>query len=258
MFNSQHVFFVLWYIWMIYWFWFSLSIQARRHDLLYVHYWFILGWTFFPKSDFTTLSAFVFWDCFQIQWICLYLCYLIKLFEIQQLAHSLLNKECVKSLSDHVLFKQGQFSCQQTCTALEVVSCHWDCFFLLFFFSDSLILFLSLIFSNTASASEIVSVTTESISLAISSYWYDYYHRCYTQSFGPFNFRVLDYLYPLVQPVRFHIHSTLPIMKKKYAEILLCCRRLFIMGNVFKVNRVYLVQRFSFVIANFSLKATLL
>ena len=30
-----------------------------------------------------------------------------------------------------------------------------------------------------------------------------------------------------------HIHSTLPIMKKKYAEILLHYRQLFVKGNVF-------------------------
>ena len=44
--------------------------------------------------------------------------------------------------------------------------------------------------------------------------------------------------------------------EKKYAEILLPYRRPFVKGNVFIGEGVYLMQRFSFVIAHFSLKAT--
>ena len=44
--------------------------------------------------------------------------------------------------------------------------------------------------------------------------------------------------------------------EKKYAEILLRYRWLFIKGNVFIGEWVHLVWLFSFIIANFSLKAT--
>ena len=54
------------------------------------------------------------------------------------------------------------------------------------------------------------------------------------------------------------IHSTPPITKKKHAEILLHYRWLFVKGNMFIGEWVHLVWLFSFVIANFSLNATLL
>ena len=54
------------------------------------------------------------------------------------------------------------------------------------------------------------------------------------------------------------VHSTLPIMNKKYAEIFLCYRQLFVKGNIIIGDGKYLVQRFSFIIADFSLKVTLL
>ena len=44
--------------------------------------------------------------------------------------------------------------------------------------------------------------------------------------------------------------------KKKYAEIFLCYRWLFAKGNIFIGEGKYLVQMFSFVIADFLLKAT--
>ena len=52
-----------------------------------------------------------------------------------------------------------------------------------------------------------------------------------------------------------HIHSTPPI-KKKYAEILLLIGSFSLRVMYLQVNGKYLVQRFSFVIADFSLKVT--
>ena len=45
--------------------------------------------------------------------------------------------------------------------------------------------------------------------------------------------------------------------KKKYAEILLHYRQLFIKGNIIIGEWKYLVWKFSFIIADFSLNATL-
>ena len=60
---------------------------------------------------------------------------------------------------------------------------------------------------------------------------------------------------PVTTPAAKVVHSTLPITKK-YVKILPHYRWLFIKGDVFIGEWVYLVQRFSFVIADFSFKAT--
>ena len=47
------------------------------------------------------------------------------------------------------------------------------------------------------------------------------------------------------------LHSTLPIMKKKYAEILLCYRLLFVKGNIIIGEWGIFGLEISFVIADF-------
>ena len=70
------------------------------------------------------------------------------------------------------------------------------------------------------------------------------------------NFKFHTYKHPCMSCI--HNNNTLnsAYNRKKYAEILLHYRWLFVKGNVFIDERVYLVQRFSFVIGDFLLKAT--
>ena len=69
-----------------------------------------------------------------------------------------------------------------------------------------------------------------------------------------FKNEIMKHLYAMHDVEQFTLNSA--YNKKKYVEIFLHYRQLFVKGNVIISEWKYLVWRFSFIIANFSLKAT--
>ena len=123
-----------------------------------------------------------------------------KFLKIQQLAHSLLQKQPATVHQAMSFLRQGQFLCQQTCTTSSILFCNQSKSLNVYHFPTHLFCSFHLSFPVLHQTLEFVSDATELSHLVIPLSYCGYHYRYYPSSLGILFTGFWDYTHNSVEP----------------------------------------------------------